>query len=93
MIFLYLHKTYDALDRDRCLEILEVYSVGPRACRLLQTYWGRLRMVAKAGGVIQVGFTGLQVDDAGRPAVPHHLQRGGGFSGETLVRGDGVECG
>ena len=29
MIFLDLHKLYDTLDRSRCLEILEVYGVGP----------------------------------------------------------------
>ena len=29
MIFLDLHKAYDALDRYRCLEILEGYGVGP----------------------------------------------------------------
>ena len=38
VIFLDLHKAYDALDRSRCLEILEGYGVGPRARRLLQTY-------------------------------------------------------
>ena len=37
MIVLDLHKVYDALDRSRCLEILEGYGVGPRARRLLQT--------------------------------------------------------
>ena len=30
-IFLNLHMAYDALDRSRCLGILEVYGVGPRA--------------------------------------------------------------
>ena len=30
VIFLDLHKAYDALDRSRCLEILEQYRVGPR---------------------------------------------------------------
>ena len=50
VIFLELHKTYDALDRSRCLEILEGYGVGPRARRLFQTYWRRLTMVARAGG-------------------------------------------
>ena len=49
-IFLDLHKAYDALDRSRCLEILEGYGVGPRARRLLQKYWRRLTMVARAGG-------------------------------------------
>ena len=29
VIFLDLHKAYDALDRSRCLEILEGYGVGP----------------------------------------------------------------
>ena len=31
VIFLDLHKAYDALDRSRCLEILEGYGVVPRA--------------------------------------------------------------
>ena len=35
MIFLDLHNLHDALDRYRCLEILEGYSVGLRAFRLL----------------------------------------------------------
>ena len=29
VIILDLHKSYDALDRSRCLEILEGYGVGP----------------------------------------------------------------
>ena len=28
-IFLDLHKAYDALDRNRCLDILAAYGVGP----------------------------------------------------------------
>ena len=38
VIFLDLHKAYDALDRSRCLDIFEGYGVGHRARRLLQTY-------------------------------------------------------
>ena len=53
VIFLDLHKAYDTLDRSRYLEILEGYGVVPRACWLLRTYWGRLSMVARAGGVLQ----------------------------------------
>ena len=34
-IFLGLHKSYDALDRSRCLGILEGYGMGPRSLRLL----------------------------------------------------------
>ena len=50
MIFLDLTKAYDALNRSRCLEIMEGYGVGPNARRLLTTYWRRLTMVARAGG-------------------------------------------
>ena len=49
MIFLYLHKAYYTMDRSRCLDILELYGVGPRALRLLRRYWDRLQMVVRAG--------------------------------------------
>ena len=49
VIFLDLHKVYDALYRSKCLGILEGYGVGPRARQLLWTYWGRLTMVAMEG--------------------------------------------
>ena len=38
VIFLDLHKAYDALDRSRCLDILEGYNVVPQVRRFLQTY-------------------------------------------------------
>ena len=57
-IFLDLHKAYDALDRSRCLEILEDYDLGPQSCRLLQTYWRRLTMVTRAGGYYGTAFQG-----------------------------------
>ena len=56
VIFLDLHKAYDALDRSRCLEILEGYGVGPKARRLLTNYWRRLTMVARAGGYYGTAF-------------------------------------
>ena len=49
-VFLDLHKAYDALDRERALDLLSVYGVGPRTVQLLRTYWDRLTMVDKAGG-------------------------------------------
>ena len=58
MIFLDLQKAYDALERSRCLEILEGYGVGPRACRLLWTYWRRLKMVERAGRYYGTDFKG-----------------------------------
>ena len=49
VILLDLTKAYNALDRSRCLEILEGYVAGPSARRLLKTYWCRFTMVARAG--------------------------------------------
>ena len=70
MIFLDLHKVYDALYRSRCLEILEGCGVGPRACRLLHTYWGRLTTVARAGGYYEEYFKGAQGVTQGDPLSP-----------------------
>ena len=61
VIFLDLTKAYDALDRSRCMEILEGYGVGPNARRLLKTYWRRLTMVAIAGGYYGTAFKGERV--------------------------------
>ena len=49
-ILLDLHKAYNALDRPRCLDILERYGVGTRALCLLRRYWDRIHMVVQAGG-------------------------------------------
>ena len=49
-IFLDLRKAYDTLDRDRALDILEGYGVGPRALRLLRRFWGAQKVVAKQSG-------------------------------------------
>ena len=50
IIFLDLRKASDALDRPKFLEILDRYSVVPRACWLLRKNWCRLRTVEKAEG-------------------------------------------
>ena len=70
VIFLDLHKAYDALDGSICLEILEGYSVGPQACRILRTYWGRMRMVAKTGGYCGSAFKGSRGVTQGYPLSP-----------------------
>ena len=49
-IFLDLHKSYDTLDHDFCLNILLVYGVVSSALRLIQRYWGHLSMVARDDG-------------------------------------------
>ena len=37
-VLLYLKKAYNALDRDRCLEIIATYGVGPRTLQILWAY-------------------------------------------------------
>ena len=47
--FLDLQKAYENLYRERCLEILVGYGIGPRKERILRIYLEHLLMVAKAG--------------------------------------------
>ena len=70
VILLDLHKTYDALDRSRCLEIREGYGVGPKARRLLTSYWHHLTMVAQAGGYYRTVFGGERGVTQGDPLSP-----------------------
>ena len=70
VIFLDLTKAYDALDSSRRLEILEGYRVGPRARQLLQAYWGKSTMVARAGGYYRTGFKGARGVTQGDPFFP-----------------------
>ena len=58
-IFLDIHKAYDALDRNHCLDILAAYRVIPRAIRLLRRYWDQLKNFARAGGYYIDHFKGF----------------------------------
>ena len=70
VIFLDLTKAYDALDKSRCLGILEGYGVGPGARRLLRNYWRRLTMAARSGGYYGTAFKGERVVTQGDPLSP-----------------------
>ena len=70
VIFLDLTKSYDALDRSRCLGILEGYGVGPGARRLLCNYWRRLTMAARSGGYYGTAFKGERGVTQGDPLFP-----------------------
>ena len=49
-IFLDLRKAHDTLDRDRALDILTAYGVGPRCLQLLRQFWVQQQVVAKQSG-------------------------------------------
>ena len=70
VIFLDLHKAYDALDRLRCLVILEGYCVGPRYLRLLCRNWERMKMVVQAGGHYREPFHRERGVTQGDPLFP-----------------------
>ena len=57
-VFLDLQKAYNALVRERDLDLLAAYGVGLRTVRLLWAYWDQLNMVAKAGGYFGRPFKG-----------------------------------
>ena len=48
-VFLYFQKAYDSLDRERCLELLRGYGMGPNLAQLLENYWRRQRIVPEVG--------------------------------------------
>ena len=68
--FLDLQKAYNALNQDRCLGILVTYRFGPRKIQLLQTYWVRLIMVARAKGYFGPPFKGYLGMTQGDPLSP-----------------------
>ena len=39
LVFLYLRKAYDTVERDRLLITLEGCGEGPRMCGILDTFW------------------------------------------------------
>ena len=45
-----LKKAFDAMDRERCIMILEGYGVGLQMVRLIKTYWRDAIMVCRASG-------------------------------------------
>ena len=73
MIFIDLHKAYENLYSDRCLEILLGYGVGPQACRILWVYWDKLSMVERAGGYYGTEIQGFRGVMQGGPTVPQQI--------------------
>ena len=69
-IFIDLKKEYDAMDRDRCLEILEAYGVGPKLLRLLRFFWENAQMVCRAGGCYGKPFQSHRGVTQGGPFSP-----------------------
>ena len=72
-IFLDLRKAYNALDRERALELLAAYGVGLRMVRLIHTYWDRLTMEARASRYSGRPFKECQGVTQGNSVSPKHF--------------------
>jgi hypothetical protein len=66
-VFLDLRKAFDAMDRERCILILEGYGAGPRLVRLVRTYWRDAIMVCRGSGYYGTPFKAGHGVTQGRP--------------------------
>ena len=65
--FINLQKAYDAMDRERCLEILKGYGVGPNMLRLITAFWDMAVLVCRAGGRYGTPFQAIRGVTQGGP--------------------------
>ena len=73
-VFLDLKRDYDALNWERCLEILVAYGVGTRKERLLCKYWGGGDHNGIQGrAILWRPVHGIQGDHTGIPAATHRI--------------------
>ena len=59
-IFIDLQKAYDAMDMERCMEIMRGCGVGPNLRRLIQFFWNNLELVCRASRVFGKPFKARQ---------------------------------
>ena len=69
-IFLDLRKAFDAMDRGRCLQILEDAGVGPKALRLIRAFWDKAILVCRASGYYGSPFSAERGVTQGGPLSP-----------------------
>ena len=71
-VFLDARKTYESLDRGRCMEILRGYEMGQRMARLIAHHWDNLMFVPKAKRFIGKPFgtgRGVMQEDPTPPMI------------------------
>lgn len=69
-IFIDLRKAYDAMDRERCVEILIGYGVGPNMLRLIIYFWENAELVCRAMGRYGAPFKADRGVTQGGPLSP-----------------------
>ena len=69
-IFIDLRKAYDAMDRERCLEILRDCGVGEKIIRLISRFWRDAEMACRAEGHYGRPFRARRGVTQGGPLSP-----------------------
>jgi hypothetical protein len=69
-IYIDLRKAYDAMDRERCLQIMEAYGVGPNMLRLIEFFWENAELVCRANGRFGEPFKAHRGVTQGGPVSP-----------------------
>jgi hypothetical protein len=69
-IFIDLRKAYDAMDRERMVDILREAGVGPKAMRLIILFWERAQLICKLGGYFGRVFKAKRGVTQGGPLSP-----------------------
>ena len=69
-VYIDLRKAYDAMDRDRCLLIVEAYGVGPNMLRLIKAFWDEATLVCRAMGRYGDPFQSERGVTQGGPVSP-----------------------
>jgi len=69
-IFIDLKKAFDAMDRERCLDILQAYGVGPKCLHLLRVFWETAVLVCRAVGRYGEPFQAERGVTQGGPLSP-----------------------
>jgi hypothetical protein len=69
-VFIDLRKAFDTMDRERCLEILKGYGVGPNMHRLIEHFWDMAELACRAEGNFSRPFRANRGVTQGGPLSP-----------------------
>ena len=72
-LFLDLRKAYGAMDRGRCLQILEDSGVRPKTRQLIKCSWDKNSLVCRAAGYYSRPFKAGRIVTQGEPVSPATL--------------------
>ena len=91
-IFLDLRKAFDAMNRGRCLQILEDAGVGPKALHIIRTFWAKATLHCRLPRLwlLRQPLQRRPRCHPRRAPLPHHLQHHGGCHRQGMDTSDGA---